>query len=174
MRPWVGPRIGGAIIWSPDRNRTEMDRKKCGGCLVLRVIIIILVIKGALYFSAGKDNQISEKIEGNSNQISSQQRSEISLLHVENLGSTVENLDERMKTHATVKYSLLLIIFIFIIAYAANKCYKMPKRIKQRMEKESQEGRITDNENALIEMGYLRPKTKKRKKQSQVGQKVKP
>ena len=136
------------------------------------VIIIILVITGALYFSAGKDNQISEKIEGNSNQISSQQRSEISLLHVENLGSTVENLDERMKTHATVKYSLLLIIFIFIIAYAANKCYKMPKRIKQRMEKESQEGRITDHENALIEMGYLRPKTKKKKKQSQIGQKV--
>ena len=60
------------------------------------------------------------------------------------------NLDGKMKLHATIKYSLL------------------PKRIKQKIEKDSQEDKIMDHENTLIEMGYLRPKKKKK------GQKVKP
>ena len=151
------PRIRGAITWSLDPNRTENGREEVWGMLTF-----------------GKKNQITEKIQGNNNRISSQQRSEITLLLVENLGNTVEDLDGRMKFHATVKYSLLLIIFIFIISYAANKCYKRPKRIKQRIEKDSQEDRIMDHENALIEMGYLRPKTKKKEKKSKKGQKVKP
>ena len=64
-----------------------------------------------------------------------------------------------------IKYSLLLIIFLFIIGYIGNKCYKMPKRVKEKVNKSLQDDKILDHENALLEMGYLKPKKKKKKNQ---------
>ena len=84
---------------------------------------------------------------------------------MDKLGDTIEDLDGKVKLHATIKYSLLLIIFLFIIGYIGNKCYKMPKRVKEKVNKNLQDDKILDHENALLEMGYLKPKKKKKKNQ---------
>ena len=107
-------------------------------------------------------------MKGNNNKIQNEQHRELSLIHIEHmdkLGDTVEELEGKVKVHATIKYSLLLIIFLFIIGYIGNKCYKMPKRVKEKVNKSLQDDKILDHENALLEMGYLKPRKKKKKNQ---------
>ena len=41
----------------------------------------------------------------------------------------------------------------------------MPKRIKEKVNKDLQDEKIIDHENALIEMGYMKSKQKKKKNQ---------
>ena len=70
-----------------------MDRKKCGAGGVIIVIVLTVLILALWYFSSGGENEISEKVKGNNNKIQNEQHREISLLHIENLGDTVQNLD---------------------------------------------------------------------------------
>ena len=41
----------------------------------------------------------------------------------------------------------------------------MPKRIKEKINKNLQEDKIMDHENTLLEMGYLKPKKKRKRRQ---------
>ena len=70
--------------------------------MVILVIVITVIILGFWYFSVGGENEISEKVKGNNNKIQNEQHREISLLHIENLGDTVQNLDGKIKIHSMI------------------------------------------------------------------------
>ena len=67
----------------------------------------------------------------------------------------------------------MLFIFIVIGGYVGQRCKKMPQKVNEKLEKRIQEDRIEDHENALIKMGYLKPKKKQKKKKTKKDHDVK-
>ena len=68
------------------------------------MIVITVIILGFWYFSIGGENEISEKVQGNNNKIENEQHHEISLLHIENLGDNIQNLDGKIKLHSIINW----------------------------------------------------------------------
>ena len=107
-----------------------MDKRKCGAVGSLVVILLCILTLVIYYFSSSGQEEISAEVKGNYNKIENNQHRELSLIHIEHMdkmGQTVNDLEEKVKVHATVKYCLILVIFLFISGYVGNKCYKMPK-----------------------------------------------
>ena len=151
-----------------------MDRRKsCGGGLLLLVIVITVIILGFWFFSVGGESKILETVQGNDNKIENEQKHEISLLHIDNLGNSIDNLDEKINHYSIINWSLILVIFVFIISYISHQLYKMPRKVKENINKNIQDDRIMEHENALLEMGYLKAKKKKKKRQPKKEPKVK-
>ena len=99
------------------RNAINMDKRKCGAGASLVVILLVILTLVLWYFSSSGKEEMSEEVNGNYNKIQNEQHRELSLIHIEHmdkLGNTVNELEDKVKVHATVKYSLLLVIFLFI------------------------------------------------------------
>ena len=56
-------------------------------------------------------------------------------------------------------------MFVAIAGYMIQRCKNIPMKMKQKMEKRTQDEKIENHEDALIEMGYLKPKRKAKKAQ---------
>ena len=54
-------------------------------------------------------------------------------------------------------------MFVIIAEYMIQRCKNIPIKMKQKMEKRTQDEKIENHEDALIEMGYLKPKKKAKK-----------
>ena len=146
-----------------------MDKKKCGvgGVCAIGVVFLLICTIWYFFFSPQGEIKISEKVKGNKNVIVNTAHREVSLVHIEhmeNLGNKVNDLEDNMNKHLVIKYGLLLMLFIVIGGYVGQRCKNMPQKVKEKMEKRTQEERIETHEDALIEMGYLKPKKKKKKK----------
>ena len=140
-----------------------MDKKK--GCVVGSGIIVTFVILSVLaigYFNFGGGEKITERVQGNENQIENTQKKEISLLHIENLGDSLDSLGSKVNNHAILNWSLLVIIFIIMFSFCAHyHLIRMPRKIQDNFLKGQQEDKLQECESALVDMGYLRKKPNK-------------
>ena len=63
---------------------------------------VILLLLCYFFLQTGSD--ISEEVSGNENRISNHEEKEISIFHIENLSSQLDNLEDQVTTHNSVKY----------------------------------------------------------------------
>ena len=143
-----------------------MNKWKLGGggiCLVTSILLILIAL-GYFFFQPGT-SEISDKIDGNSNVINNSGSKEISLFHIENFNSQVSDLKDHVNKHHAVKYSLITVLVVVIVMFMINKCKKIPRKIKEKMERKDQDEKIENHHDTLIEMGMLKPKRKPKKVQ---------
>ena len=133
-----------------------MDKRKlgAGGACAIALVLLLIATLGYFIFSPAQVVKISDKIEGDKNVLVNTAHREVSLVHIENLGNQVSDLKDNMQKHHAIKYGLLIVMFVMIAGYMIQRCKNISMKMKQKMEKQTQDEKIENHEDALIEMGF--------------------
>ena len=138
--------------------------QKCSKMTITGVFVLfMLVIIGALtiwFWPNGDNMETKLETNGNDNKIETTEKKEVSLFHIEELSSA--------QTNSNIITLIGFTTIFLAIRYAIShiKFIKGPKRAKKEHERANMMDRLTEMEEVMLEMGYLKRKKnlKKNKK----------
>ena len=136
--------------------------QKCSKMTFTSVCVLcVLVTGGALTFwlwPRGDDMETKLETNGTDNKIETSEKKEVSLFHIEELSSA--------QTSSNIMTLIGFTIIFFAIGYAIFHIRFIKGSRRARKDKESMMHRLTDMEEVMLEMGYLKKKRnlKKQKK----------
>ena len=80
--------------------RVRMNKCIGGVTVCIGAVIILILVAVGFFLFQGAD--ISEDVSGDANVISTSEKKEISIFHIENLTSQIDDLEGQVTTHNTV------------------------------------------------------------------------
>ena len=140
--------------------------QKCSKMTITGVFVLFMLVTiGALTFwfwPNGDNMETKLETKGNDNKIETTEKKEVSLFHIEELSSA--------QTNSNIITLIGFTTIFLAIGYAIFhiKFIKGPRRAKKEHERANMMDRLTEMEEVMLEMGYL-----KRKKNSKRNKKTK-
>ena len=113
-----------------------MNKWCVGGTTVCLGTTVLLILLALCYFFFQSGSDITEKVSGNENVISNNEKKEISIFHIENLSNQLSDLEGQVTTHNTVKYGLIAGILIVLMLVMLYKCVNIKKNVKKRLRRD--------------------------------------
>ena len=155
----------GPVTRSKKKALRKKMNQKCSKMTITSVcVLFVLVIGGTLTFwlwPRGNDMETKLETNGDDNKIETSEKKEVSLFQIEELSSA--------QTSSNIMTLIGSTIIFLALGYAAFhfKFVKGPRSVKKDEERARMMDRLTDMEEVMLEMGYLkRKKNMKRNKKT--------
>ena len=152
----------GPVTRSKTKSLRQKMNRKCSKMKITSVcVLFVLVIGGTLTFwlwPRGNDMETKLETNGDDNKIETSEKKEVSLFQIEELSSA--------QTSSNIMTLIGFTIIFLTLGYAAFhfKFVKGPRSVKKDEERARMMDRLTDMEEVMLEMGYLKRKNKNMKR----------
>ena len=127
---------------------------QCNKLIAVGVGVVVCLMIGVIVYFAwpGGDQETTVDVEGDDNRVTSTEKREVSLLHIEGLASA-----QRVSNWVTVM-GFLAIMGAMGYAVFHYKVVREPRRLRKDMDRERMVDRLHDIEEVLVELGHMRKK----------------